>query len=159
LRWVSRGSLIRWLEQRPDVLAKLLQKNVPGLRARAARALARSGPSACGSSGITRIIARGVPVTFAWVIHIVSVIDHATGLNQDTLEQIFEELAACVLFGFRLSWCQAGHHWCFASEQFRGRCADHQLPAQRPRTRVRLREVREALARSEPEHSPEGLGP
>jgi hypothetical protein len=59
-----------------------------------------------------------------------------------------------VLFEFRLRWCQAGHHWCFADEHFRGRCADHSIASEKPRTRVRLREVSESLARSEPERSP-----
>ncbi len=144
LRCVSHGSLIRWLEQRPDVLAEVLRKDVPSLDAVTADALARSGPDAYGSFEIARTIARGMPVTFAWVVHIVSVIDYAIeamALNMEISEQILEELAACVLFGFRPRWCQAGHHWCFADEHFRGRCVDHQLAAQKPRTRLRLKEV------------------
>jgi len=154
LRRVFHGRLIGWLGQHPDVLAETLQKSAPGLSAATADALVRSGPGACKAPETTKMIAHGVLVTFAWVDPIVSVMDRDSELDWDVLE----ELAACVLFGFCLRWCQIGHHWCFADEHFRGRCADHRLPARKPRTRVRLREVRGLLAQSEPERSPDGLG-
>lgn len=134
LRQVYAGALIGWLGQHPHVLAEILQKNVPGLDAAAADGLARSGPIAQEPSEILEPIPLGVPVTFAWVDHIVSVIDQAPSPEPNILN-VLDDLAACVLFGFRLRWCKHGHHWCFADEHFRGNCADHPVAAKKLWTR------------------------
>jgi hypothetical protein len=142
LRRVSAGALIGWLGQHPHVLAEILQKNIPGLDAAAVDGLART--VAHEPPQITETIIRGVPVTSAWVDHIVSVIDQAPSPEPNILD-VLDELAACVLFEFRLHRCKHGHHWCFADEHFRGDCADHQAAAQKRRARMPRSKIEEVL--------------
>jgi hypothetical protein len=135
LRQVYAGALKGWLGQHPHVLAEILQKNIPGLDAAAADRLAREGPGAGQAPQITETIIRGLPVTAAWAYTIVSVIDKAPSPEPNILD-VLDDLAAGVLFEFRLHRCKHGYHWCFADEHFRGDCADHQAVAQKRRARL-----------------------
>ncbi len=155
LECVQSGTLISWFVDYLDVLAEILRRSFPELGDETAKDVARRGPIVIGRTDImdkgipvskdwfqlillvlqkarTRVreLASTLPpIKQTRVVGGEEVQEWVTNPaipTRDPQSDILDELAACMLFGFKLRWCLYGSHWTFGDEHFKYDCKAHQ---------------------------------